>query len=68
MTSPARTVEVYTPSQAPHLGPIAAEIETALTRQLESLSTPALRRLLRVGDTICREREEFRRRLGVEGV
>jgi hypothetical protein len=61
-----QVVTVIAPSNAPHLGAIAAEIETQLLKQIETLPTDALRHLLRVGAEIARARAEydrFRRRI-----
>jgi hypothetical protein len=66
--APDQTVEVFFPSNAPHLARIATEIETQLLRQIEALPIDALCRLLREGDAIARAREEydrFRRRIGL---
>ena len=57
------------PTGAPHLARIAAEIQTQLLSQIDTLPTDALRRLLREGDAIAQAREEFerfRRRIGVK--
>jgi hypothetical protein len=62
-------VEVFAPSQAPHLSRNAADIETQLLKQIETMPTEALRHLLRVGADVARARNEyerFRRRLGVK--
>jgi hypothetical protein len=40
---------VITPTGAPHLARIAANIETQLLKQIEALPTEALHHLLRVG-------------------
>jgi hypothetical protein len=63
-----RTVEVFYPSQASHLAPIATEIETQLLARIETLPVDALRHLLRVGAEIARARDEyesFSRKLGM---
>jgi hypothetical protein len=64
-----RVIEVFYPSQAPHLAPIAAKMEAKLLRQFEfeTASTPA--RLLKWGAAIAREREDsarFRRRIAIK--
>jgi hypothetical protein len=62
-------VEVFTPSNAPHLARIAGDIETQLLKQIETLPTETLIRLLQSGDAIAQAREEFkrfRRRIGID--
>jgi hypothetical protein len=59
---------VIAPSAAPHLARIADEITDRLLKQISALPTEALLRLLREGDAIAREREQFerfRRRIGL---
>jgi hypothetical protein len=63
-----RVVEVFTPSQAPHLARIATEVETQLLRHIETLPTDGLSRLLREGYEIEHTREEFERFLRRAGV
>jgi hypothetical protein len=57
----APAVELFHPSQAPHLAAFTAELASRLLRQLEALPTDALQRLLRTGAEIAQRREEFER-------
>jgi hypothetical protein len=67
--TPERIIEVFFPTQAPHLAPIVAEMEAIVRQQLEGVPDASLPRLLEAGAAIARERaafEKFRERIGIE--